>query len=544
MSSALLSFILKTYRVKGTRCYAYPMSHSTTELRVPDGTPFQQVSDLLTGLYRPILAPSETTTRVFYDTFDWAIFHDGGTLECRTLRSTRRLIRSDLDGASPPLSQTLAGEPGFASDLPLGPVRERILEICGIRRLLPLVEIESHVTVLRLVNDAAETLLRVEIEAPSARNPGGADCGPLASRIRFVAEPYHEQVAQEVTDLLVERLGLESAETPMLSEALSACGRSPGDYSSKIDDRLDSDQSSDEALKALLRSLLATLVANLGGAREHLDSEFLHDLRVATRRTRSLLGQAKGVFPADLLEDYKVRFAWLQQITGPVRDLDVYLLDFDRYREALPVRLRPCLGPVHSFLSARRSEEQGRLAVAFDSPAFVDLMREWRVFLETPIAEHPAEPDAARPIKVLADERIRRMAKRVRREGLAIRPDSPAAELHELRKSCKKLRYLMELFQSLYPRAKIARLIKLLKALLDHLGLVQDLAVQAEHLLDWAKQMQAEGKADTETLLAMGALVGQLLGRQEQARAVFAEVFDRYLHDDHHALFRALFERS
>ncbi|MFB1485521.1 MULTISPECIES: CHAD domain-containing protein [unclassified Thiocapsa] len=520
------------------------MSHSTTELRVPDGTPFQQVSDLLTGLYRPILAPSETTTRVFYDTFDWAIFLDGGALECRTQRSMRRLIRSDLDGGSPPLSQTLVGDPGFASDLPRGPVRERILEVCGIRRLLPRVEVESHVTVFRLVNDDAETVLRVEIEALSARNPGGAVCGPLASRIHLVAEPYHEQIAQEVTDLLTERLGLEAVQTPILSEALSACGRSPGDYSSKIDECLDPDQRSDEALKTLLRSLFATLVANLGGAREHLDSEFLHDLRVATRRTRSALGQSKGVFPADLLEDYKARFAWLQQATGPVRDLDVYLLDFDRYREALPARLRPCLGAVHSFLSARRSEEQGRLAVALDSPAFVDLMRQWRIFLDAPIVENPAEPKAMRPIKSLADQRIRRMVKRVRREGLAIRPDSPAAELHELRKSCKKLRYLMELFQSLYPRAKIARLIKLLKALLDHLGLVQDLAVQAEHLLDWAKQMHCDGSADTETLLAMGALVGQLLERQAQARAAFADVFDRYLHDEQQALFRALFENG
>ncbi|UHD18234.1 CHAD domain-containing protein [Thiocapsa bogorovii] len=520
------------------------MRKSTTELRVPDGTPFRQVSDLLTGLYRPILASPETTTRVFYDTFDWAIFHDGGALECRTQRSIRRLIRSDLDGVSPPLSQTLSDEPGFASDLPLGPVRERILQVCGIRRLLPLVEVQSHVTVFRLVNDDAETLLRVEIEALSARTPSGATCGPLASRIHLVAESYHEQVAQEVADLLAERLGLESAETPILTEALSACGRSPGDYSSKIQDRLDPEQRSDEALKALLKSLFGTLIANLEGARAHLDTEFLHDLRVATRRTRSALGQAKGVFPADVVKHYKVKFTWLQQITGPVRDLDVYLLDFERYREALPVRLRPCLGAFHAFLCARRSEEQERLAVALSSPAFIDLIQEWRTFLDAPIAEHPAEPKAARPVKALADERIRRMGKRVRREGLAIRPDSPAAELHELRKSCKKLRYLMELFQSLYPRGKMTRLIKLLKTLLDHLGLVQDLAVQAEHLLDWAKQMQAEGQADTETLLAMGALVGQLLGRQEQARAAFAEVFDQYLHDGNQALFRALFERN
>jgi CHAD domain-containing protein len=520
------------------------MSDSTTELQVPLGTPIDRVADLLQGAYRPVLAPAETVTRVFYDTFDWAIFHGGGVLECRTQRSTRRLIHSGLDGESPVVSQTLAGEPGFASDLPLGPVRERILGICGIRRLLPVVEVESHVTALRLVNDDAETLLRVEIREQSARSPGGDRCGPLAARIQLLAEPYHEDVRREVIDILVDRLGSVSAETPLLLEALSACGRRPADYSSKIEDRLDPDQRADEAVKTLLRSLRETLVANLSGARDHLDTEFLHDLRVATRRTRSALGQIKGVLPSERVEDFKVRFAWLQQITGSLRDLDVYLLDFERYREALPRRLRSGLDPVRAFLSARQVEEQDRLATELSSPAFAALIADWQAFLDTPAPEHPAEPNARRPIKSVADERIRRMAKRVRREGLAIRPDSPATDLHELRKSCKKLRYLMELFQSIYPRAKMTRLIKMLKTLLDHLGLVQDLAVQAEHLLEWAKRIHVEGEAETETLLAMGALVGQLLGRQEQAREGFSEVFDRYLHDDHQDLFLALFERS
>ncbi|WP_373506559.1 CHAD domain-containing protein [Thiocapsa sp.] len=520
------------------------MSDSTTELVVSGGTPIDRVADLLQGLYRPVLTPAETVTHLFYDTFDWAIFRDGAALECRTQRSTRRLIRSRLDGGSPSVSQTLAGEPGFASDLPLGPVREQILGICGIRRLLPVVAVETHVTALRLVNDDAEPLLRIEIRERNARHPGGAGCGPLATRIELIAEPYREDVSREVADILIDRLGAAAAQTPLMLEALAACGRRPGGYSSKIEDCLDPDERADEAVKTLLRSLLETLVANLSGARDHLDTEFLHDLRVATRRTRSALGQIKGVLPSEHVEDFKVRFAWLQQTTGPLRDLDVYLLDFERYREALPRRLRSGLDPVHAFLSARQVEEQERLATGLSSTAFAALIADWRAFLDTPAPEHPAEPNAERSIKSVADERIWRMAKRVRREGLAIRPDSPATDLHELRKSCKKLRYLMELFQSLYPRAKMNRLIKLLKTLLDHLGLVQDLAVQAEHLLDWSKQMHAEGKADTETLLAMGALVGQLLGRQEQARDVFAEVFDQYLGDDHQELFRALFEHS
>ena len=47
---------------------------------------------------------------------------------------------------------------------------------------------------------------------------------------------------------------------------------------------------------------LDTLEANVEGTRADLDSEFLHDLRVATRRTRSALSQIKAVLPAEITE--------------------------------------------------------------------------------------------------------------------------------------------------------------------------------------------------------------------------------------------------
>ncbi len=101
------------------------------------------------------------------------------------------------------------------------------------------------------------------------------------------------------------------------------------------------------------------------------------------------------------------------------------------------------------------------------------------------------------------------MYRRVRKEGRAISPDSPAEDLHELRKSCKKLRYLLEFFSSLYPKKQVGALIKLLKVLLDNLGKFQDLAVQGDHLREMAQTMRDEGVAATDTLLAMGVLVGE-----------------------------------
>jgi CHAD domain-containing protein len=373
-----------------------------------------------------------------------------------------------------------------------------------------------------------------------AQHPGGAVCGALPTRVQLRAEGHHGNILREVCGLLQDGLGLTAAETSPLAEALAACEREPGGPGKPIE-RLDPAQRADAALKQVLLSLLGTLEAQVEGARRHLDSEFLHQLRVATRRTRSALGQVKGVLPSHQVDEFKARFAWLQQVTGPVRDLDVYLLGFDDYRDALPTRLQSAAMPIRGFLSERLALEQPRLEAVLRSAPFETLLADWRAFLEAPVAERPSESNAAGPIKTLVSARILRMAKRVRNEGRAIQPSSPATALHELRKSCKKLRYLMELFQSLYPPRKLERLLRLVKSLLDHLGLVQDLAVQAEHLLAWADEMRARGEIPTDTLLAMGALVGQLLERQQRARDEVAAVFDRYLHDDHQALFRELF---
>ncbi len=72
---------------------------------------------------------------------------------------------------------------------------------------------------------------------------------------------------------------------------------------------------------------------NLPGTLEDVDSEFLHDLRVAVRRTRSLQRQFKAIYP-DRLQHFRDEFKRLQAVTGDLRDLDVYLLDFDALRAA------------------------------------------------------------------------------------------------------------------------------------------------------------------------------------------------------------------
>jgi CHAD domain-containing protein len=307
------------------------------------------------------------------------------------------------------------------------------------------------------------------------------------------------------------------------------------------------------ATKSIHLGLLETLEANVEGTRQNLDSEFLHDLRVATRRIRSALSQIKDVFPEDVVLEFKQRFAWLQEVTGPMRDLDVYLLDLPVLEQRLPPSLRPELAPLQELLTEHYSEVQQELAEVLGTSKFRNLIRDWRAYVDRPVLTEPvleadlsglaADPPrrAAQPVKRVADQRIRKMLKRVRAEGRAINDDSAPEELHELRKSCKKLRYLLEFFQSLYAKGQVREQVKQTKRLLDNLGRFQDTAVQAQHLHETADASGCRrGGLPVGTLLAMGALIGQLLDEQARARAEFYEVFERFDSPENAARFDAM----
>jgi CHAD domain-containing protein len=150
----------------------------------------------------------------------------------------------------------------------------------------------------------------------------------------------------------------------------------------------------------------------------------------------------------------------------------------------------------------------------------------WRAYFEGALV--PGCDHAAMPVTELADARIWKMYRRVMKEGAAIDDDSPAEALHELRITCKKLRYLLEFFQSLYPPKRIGRLVKTLKSFQNVLGEFQDTEVQSNAILAFGRDMAASGVAPVETQMAMGMVAESILVRQAAARRAFHRRFDDF----------------
>ncbi len=302
--------------------------------------------------------------------------------------------------------------------------------------------------------------------------------------------------------------------------------------SSKI--RLDRDEPAGPAAARVLRGLLAVGDANLPGALADADPEFLHDYRVSLRRTRSVQRQLRQLFETGSLERSRGEFKWLQQVTGDARDLDVYLLGFERLRETLPAPVSADLEPLLVVLRERQARAHTTMAQALRSDRAHAARADWEALLD----QLDRRPNGARreragadrpyregPIGEISSARIVHVYRRIVRAGKAIAVDSPPEDLHELRKQGKELRYLLELFGApLRGEQAVAPVIKSLKRLQDVLGRHQDQVVQAGTLHAVAAEVAAL-PGGAQALQAMDVLTARLADQATLARREFAVAF-------------------
>lgn len=489
---------------------------------------------------RHLEVASHQLRRTLYDSFDWRLHADNTVLEDNRDGSGHILVWRTLEGVPRCPRLKLQHAPRFARDLPPGRFRELLEPLLEMRELLPQVKLRCRVHALRILNRDDKTVAWLSIEENTLPRQGGTRAGQLENRVILTPVRGYPKAGRRIVRLL-EQHGLHRAADDLALVALSALGITPGSYSSKLDLDLDPAMRADQATKRILQRLLDIMKQNEAGTRAGSDTEFLHDFRVAIRRTRSALTQIKGVFPKRIVERYKKEFAWLGQITSPSRDLDVYLLNFAEYRASLPADMQADLDPLHEFLRRHQDIEHRALVKALDSARYRRLLGGWQNFLEQAVPVRSTLPHARQPVAGVADRRIWRIYRRAIREGDAIDARSPAADLHELRKTCKKLRYLMEFFQSLYPVDRIKELIRVLKTLQDNLGNFQDYEVQVTTLKEFSHQMTAEGNVSPDTLLAMGMLIDGLERRQHQAREEFAGRFAEFSRPGNQERFSRLF---
>jgi CHAD domain-containing protein len=506
---------------------SHNFAYTDSERPVP-----QLVREALAPRYSVVPATrGRTLRRTWLDTFDWRLHQAGLTLESVIGHGPAELVLCGTTGERITAEANGTRWPALAEKLPQGPLRDRLTGLTTVRALLPAAKATSTVSEFRLCNDDEKTVAwltvdRLHLARPSADPP---------ARLSLTAVRGYQGQADQIARCLAAQPGVFPGALPALDTVLATAGQAPGEYTNKIDVELTASMPARMALQAVLLRLLDTLEANVAGTIRDIDTEFLHDLRVCVRRTRTALKLGAGLLPDGLAFEYGPAFKWLGDLTTPTRDLDVHLLTFDADAAELTSGSPGDLAPFHEYLAGRRAAEQRRLARALRSARFTTLIAAWRGAL-TSMTPPRRGPDAAHAAARITGRAHRRILVR----GAAIDAGSPPEKLHDLRKRCKELRYALEFFASLHDLPAHRRAVRDLKGLQDCLGIYQDCQVQQAEIRAVAGDLLAAGGVTAIELLAMGDLASHVGQRERRARGEFSSRFAAFASPEAQARFEAL----
>lgn len=279
-----------------------------------------------------------------------------------------------------------------------------------------------------------------------------------------------------------------------------------------------------EAFKAIAWSTLGHMQANEPGLRLARDPEYLHQMRVALRRFRSLCGVFAEVLP-QAAAPHVAELKWLAGALGPARDWDVFMT------ETLPP-IRSEFGGHRGLAAFEKQCMRVRAAAQRAAVRAVSSKRYQRLMLNLGAwltAEDWADADdagrlaaAQAPVREFAGAVLSRRAAQVAKRGRRL-PKLTGAELHRLRISIKKLRYTMDFFASVYDVRHVHETLRLLARLQDILGAINDAAAVSELM-----NQGFGARPERAVIEARGIMLGWSKGRSATLRRELRSAWKMY----------------
>lgn len=234
--------------------------------------------------------------------------------------------------------------------------------------------------------------------------------------------------------------------------------------------------------------------------KDHPDPEFLHDLRVALRRTSSLIKSLEPLFGSIDTSWFRTELKYFINTSSPVRDLEN--LGTFTCRQLDANNSSPELEDLNSKIARDVSRSYDELAQLIPSPRFDNLILSWGQIARKSVSQSLASTPSANAmgsasdqidsIDVLPKTRVKESARvllaksgtTLIRKARKAKKIKTAESLHSLRKEAKTFRYLLEFYEPVLEPVRTRQCINSIKKLQDALGQHQDTFVQLQLLED------------------------------------------------------------
>jgi CHAD domain-containing protein len=254
----------------------------------------------------------------------------------------------------------------------------------------------------------------------------------------------------------------------------------------------------------------------------------IHDLRVACRRVGSAMTACEAAIqlPPKVTPKYLTR---LVRVVGRLRDLDVReMVLTEEIAPELGTDAGPLLEPTRSDLRRRRDLAERKVLRALTRPRhhrFTSAFDDWLVQPQlTPIASLPLEAVRA---DVLLPALAELLLHRAWPLDIGETRGAGAPQLHDLRKTARRMRYLAECFEASYGPEFAAWLGELARVQ-DTLGSLHD----SQLLMDYFSGFPGSGDSPR--------VAEVVRSREQRALADWSELRDRYLDPRWRADLRAI----
>src|SRR5947207_5528737 len=247
------------------------------------------------------------------------------------------------------------------------------------------------------------------------------------------------------------------------------------------------DATAGDVLASIIRVCLRQVECNADGIVHDDDPEWIHQMRIGTRRLRASLSLLRHLVASDDLIRLIAEVKWLAGALGPARDLDVLALETlpavrSGARRAGDTATAIAIRPFAVKLGKQRKVARHDARTAVASRRFVQLVLAAGALAAKPqfgtLPGSPAAPTVDTPAREFASRLLERRQRKLLQRGASL-PHAPADERHAARIAAKKLRYATEFFADLFSGKRARTYRKALSHLQDVLGALNDATVAA-----------------------------------------------------------------
>jgi putative phosphoesterase len=242
---------------------------------------------------------------------------------------------------------------------------------------------------------------------------------------------------------------------------------------------------------------------HVNGVRKNNDFEFVHKLRVASRRTRATLDLFEPCFGRKLTKKWSKTIRNVTRSSGAARDADVQIAFLKNYAKTNEDKnaARGLSYLIRTHM-ARRRAMQASVTKALDDLEASGILSDIADSCEAQNAREKRELEIGTLATYgKADDRISTRLNNVLALDRFVRDEGATEKHHELRIAIKGLRYTMEIFSALYKRG-LNDQISLMKRFQDLLGEMHDCDVWIQEFNVEMENMPAEARYGVSKVLA------------------------------------------